>query len=1738
MQTLIIQQDVEPPVETREQLLPFERLAWENFERLNLRLARARGQVRHAVDHVPADSPRRTMSQHQAVAAGLYGTRGQDQEGIDLYVRLPQEEWSPDGTRCYLSLQSRRIAKLTGAKLLKAVTDFLEGDWAVVTRVFVYAVSLSGVDRDFADEVRTQRERLTALGIGFEVWDAEELSAQLKDQPRVVDDFFGRNWVDRFCVPHANNTLGERLDAGQVAALRTRLREFYTAFFEVTDSGMTALQRSDAPRVPFTERFVVPDVLAPVAATTDVPVAVASAPIVAPRHWHEQSQLLETIGTSTEPWERSPSPPLPAQRVVGSSTGWSAALAADFTARTDVDAWLASAERHLLVGGPGSGKSTFLRFALLDLLSDRPILDGWTTRFGGRLPVWLPFHFFTRRRAYGDHRASVSSTLKAWLEHNDAADLWDLVSKALEDQRLLLIVDGLDEWESEASARSAVIALETFLDQRGLPALVSTRPYGLARVGLSGVWNKAELAPLSLEQQHMLAGIWFGAAHASDGEQMALGENYPSVAGRHSVPVVDQVVEEFTRDVQGGAELRELAQVPLFLLLLIGLRLSGIRLPHRRFDVYDRVVEQLLRDHPAQRASAASQAQERNGLSSAEVRAVLAQVAFTHQSRGDFGPIPQQRVRQDVIEALRNPLYCAKDASTAAAASEQFIEIAEGELGVLVRQGHQELGFFHRALMEQLAAEYVVDYAGSDQVPGLIAERAGDPRWSEVLLTMAWRLRPHEISRAVLALAQTAVPESPAGMVAAELLAEIAFGDFRLPVPTARAHAQDILEIIDSHPYIPLRQRLLKIALAGLEQPAVADLLHDRLERWTVCYQPLPPAVFAQLGHADGDHSPDGRLWPVLAAALRDEDPQAVHAAARALVDRHAMGPHRDEARDLLLAAAAKAPTAQHGAVVLRHLALGWPHDDRVVASIAHARGQRPSEPKLVGIGAALGVLCGGATTNQPLQARLVGLSALTAQERQWLVGQLDTGDASNDLWRDLLTDALLAAIAEDEQARASVQRSCLDILRMGGPRMGDRYLAWQVLLCGFGHDQLTVDYMCTMLRTEHYAPSMWGERLFGQIYAGHEQVAEAVEGMLTARDRPPLDQWLPSLAAIDQGPVMRRTLLKQLTTSSTPQWAVAALCAHWLHDVEVTDTLRTSLGTATSTASWVARAAVPVLGPREALELLLPLLDPPADGRDHRPDIVTIAIMDACDELAITRGPEADRIAAACLGALDRFKHPWLSEGADQEVIVRLPASVPARQRTTDLLKTPQPPLTAILYSYRHDPAVIEAVLDTLHAVHPALPTPARITLTALLRDAATSSATIRGLTRHWVLESNDLARSSASAAHHTHLARDHQRGTLPESEWCTALDSLRLHAATTGFMNWGRQRAAWIGVLLTEQLHILDNLTDFRGDPLKVTLGSFGHKADLQLLNEIARQWEPLRARFGGSPVSRLTVDMESDISNVWAYLALVADRAPALASDLAQAVTADPSLLNRGTVLAWHASAHYGQAGLLDTLCQVTDADHTSWRPMADLLLADYWALGLDPQAVRERLHARLPQPPWHDSLPSQSSALEALADAFPEDDEVRRYWAMLADMRSRGEPLDMAPATYFSLVYAAAPVADLLSHIAHDGVFLEKLRGNFDRQFTRAVMRRLRRDEQARDSLAAHIEAATTSDTEAAQLASLLAGATPLNETTAESLASRLRRQAHLPDATHDYVSGETLPVPLLMLGILDASQQRK
>lgn len=279
-----------PPVETRSQELPFGELTWENFEKLCLRLARLEANVEHCQ---------------------LYGVRGQDQEGIDIYARHQQRL-----AQKYRVYQCKRVKDFGSANIKDAVSKFLKGKWVSKTDTFVLCTQVSLDRTELADEIETQSKRLKNEGITFLPWGSNQLSIALKDHPKLVEDFFGRAWVAAFCGREQADRLDRRPNA--------EVAERYSSWLRKT-----------------TTHFTVPGL------GIELPIETA---------WIQ----LQAYGSSeTEERDR----PKTIEEWLASYHEWSrlAVRREDCSQAFDAD-YIAEFNRQIVViGGSGSGKSTLLR---------------------------------------------------------------------------------------------------------------------------------------------------------------------------------------------------------------------------------------------------------------------------------------------------------------------------------------------------------------------------------------------------------------------------------------------------------------------------------------------------------------------------------------------------------------------------------------------------------------------------------------------------------------------------------------------------------------------------------------------------------------------------------------------------------------------------------------------------------------------------------------------------------------------------------------------------------------------------------------------------------------------------------------------------------------------------------------------------------------------------------------------------------------------------------------------------------------------------------------------------------------------------------------------------------------------------------------------------------------------------------------------------------------------------------
>jgi hypothetical protein len=163
--------EIEPPVISRPQVLPFNGLSWENFERLCTRLIATGGEV---------------------VDCHRYGRRGDPQAGIDILAHRR----TPEGALERWGYQCKRWQAMTTSDLRCIVDEF-----ACPADRYVVLISL---------EASADLRQVVADLPHVDLWDAEDLSSRLKDRPDLVEDFFHPAWRAAFCTTREGKSSSTR----------------------------------------------------------------------------------------------------------------------------------------------------------------------------------------------------------------------------------------------------------------------------------------------------------------------------------------------------------------------------------------------------------------------------------------------------------------------------------------------------------------------------------------------------------------------------------------------------------------------------------------------------------------------------------------------------------------------------------------------------------------------------------------------------------------------------------------------------------------------------------------------------------------------------------------------------------------------------------------------------------------------------------------------------------------------------------------------------------------------------------------------------------------------------------------------------------------------------------------------------------------------------------------------------------------------------------------------------------------------------------------------------------------------------------------------------------------------------------------------------------------------------------------------------------------------------------------
>jgi len=404
---------------------------------------------------------------------------------------------------------------------------------------------------------------------------------------------------------------------------------------------------------------------------------------------------------------------------------------------------VAQRECLVLLGDPGGGKSTFLRYLAwalaqrgLDQLDDRTQLLGWADDVR-LLPVLLPL----RRLAgqiigEGASPAVVTSTLVREMEREyGARDAADLLDRALVRGSALLLLDGLDEVPVEATPTSAsrlstLHAVRAFVDLYPAAKLVITCRTRVLSDELRSClgWDVALIAPFTLGQIRHFVDAWFATLRTRGSLDQAQSDHY---------------AQALTDSIVGSERLRRMAETPLLLTMMALVLVERGELPRDRPLLYEEVLRQLLGEWDVQKGGQSlAEVLGAPNLRGDDLRPILDQLSFVAHAGAASEDGRGRLLARDLRLTLTEYLEKVWVPGAWEAAGRCLVYFSERSGLLLPEDDGGSYAFAHLTLQEHGAGRHLLLQPTAVRA---VLERRADDRWREPIslgLGVVQRLYP------------------------------------------------------------------------------------------------------------------------------------------------------------------------------------------------------------------------------------------------------------------------------------------------------------------------------------------------------------------------------------------------------------------------------------------------------------------------------------------------------------------------------------------------------------------------------------------------------------------------------------------------------------------------------------------------------------------------------------------------------------------------------------------------------------------------------------------------------------------------------------------------------------------------------------------------------------------------------------------------------------------------------------
>lgn len=373
----------------------------------------------------------------------------------------------------------------------------------------------------------------------------------------------------------------------------------------------------------------------------------------------------------------------------------------------------------VILGDPGSGKTTFLKSLALRLAAN-PGPEP-------RLPVLAPISAFAKELSESNN-LRVGDFLARYVHANEGpAAFAEVLDRALEQGRALVMLDGLDEVRDERlrdKVVQRVVNFYLFHRQAGNKFLLTSRIVGYrdVRQTAEGL-GECTLLEFTDEDIEAFVDRWCAVL-----ERAASGET-PSAAAD-----AQRERSELLAAIHRDPGVRELAANPLLLTILALVKRQGVELPDHRAELYEKYLDALLSSWNKARSLGDRPECDLNPADALNTLAPLA--LWMLRTDPGQGLIAER----DLLEWLWANCR-SRPGMDRKATSRRFLDDVREHSGLLLELGAGQYGFLHLTFGEYLAA-VALEQEGQLDIKltlDVLTQHVGDRAWREVtLLTVGY----------------------------------------------------------------------------------------------------------------------------------------------------------------------------------------------------------------------------------------------------------------------------------------------------------------------------------------------------------------------------------------------------------------------------------------------------------------------------------------------------------------------------------------------------------------------------------------------------------------------------------------------------------------------------------------------------------------------------------------------------------------------------------------------------------------------------------------------------------------------------------------------------------------------------------------------------------------------------------------------------------------------------------------